>query len=172
MNQGKVFEKAFVNSIPDGIYCQRLIDPAASFGGASKTRFSPHQPYDFYAFVKPYFFAMELKSTSGSLTFWREDFDNDGKKHTFEIKKWQIEGLNRASQHEGVIAGFYINFRNVNKTYFLSIGKYHELTDGLNKKSINHEDVAQYGLLIEQQLLKVNYKYNLRKFFDDVTSSI
>lgn len=172
MNQGKVFEKAFANSIPDGIYYQRLIDPAASFGGSTNTRFSPHQPYDFYVYIKPYFFAMELKSTSGNLTFWREDFDKDGKKHTFEIKKWQIEGLDRASQHEGVIAGFYINFRNVNMTYFLSIQKFHELTDTLDKKSINHADVCKYGVLIEQQLLKVHYKYNLRKFFDDITSSI
>ena len=114
---------------------------------------------------------MELKSTSGNLTFWREDFDKDGKKHTFEIKKWQIEGLDRASQHEGVIAGFYINFRNVNKTYFLSIDNFHELTNNIEKKSINYMDVEKYGILIEQQLLKVNYKYNLRKFFDEVTSS-
>lgn len=135
------------------------------------TRFSPHQPYDFYAFISPYFYAMELKSTSGTLTYWRKDFEEPKKKKHFEIKKCQIEGLTKAATYPGVIAGFYINFRNENKTYFLSIQDFHILTDNLNKKSINHADVAQYGVLIEQTLMKTNYKYNLRKFFDSIKSN-
>lgn len=114
---------------------------------------------------------MELKSTADSLTYWREDFDEPKKKKHFEIKKCQIEGLTKAATYPGVIAGFYINFRKVNKTYFLSIQDFHLLTDGLNKKSINHTDVAKYGTLIEQKLMKTNYKYNLRKFFDDIRSN-
>ena len=170
INEGKIFERSFANSMPDGIYFQRLIDPAASFGGSSVTRFSPHQPYDFYAYSNPYFYAMELKSTANSLTYWRKDFEVKGKKQTYEIKKCQIEGLTKAATYPGVIAGFYINFRNVNKTYFLSISNFHKLTDTLEKKSINYKDVERYGILIEQKLVKVNYKYNLRKFFDDISN--
>lgn len=172
MNQGKIFERSFANSIPNNVYFQRLIDPAASFGGADATRFSPHQPYDFYAFLQPYLFAMELKSTASALTFWRADYDTDGKKHTFEIKKCQIEGLTKAAKYPGVIAGFYINFRNINKTYFLSILAFHELTDTLEKKSINATDVARYGKLIEQKLVKVNYKYDLQKFFHEILTDM
>lgn len=114
---------------------------------------------------------MELKSTESSLTYWRKDFESDQKKQAFEIKKCQIEGLTKAATYPNVIAGFYINFRNVNKTYFLSIQDFHALTDQLNKKSINYKDVAQYGIEIEQKLLRKNYKYNLRKFFDDMQSN-
>ncbi len=171
MNAGKVFERAFVASVPKDVYVQRLDDPAASFGTALGTRFSPHQPYDFYAYVYPFFFAMELKSTLGSLTYWRKDFDEDGKKNTYEIKKWQIEGLDKASQHKGVIAGLYINFRKTEETYFLSIEDFHKLTDNMDKKSINRNDVAEYGVLIEQRKLKTNYRYNLRKFFDEIVAS-
>ena len=170
MNQGKIFEKSFAASMPKDIYFQRLIDPAASFGGSDVTRFSPHQPYDFYAFDSPKFFAMELKSTAGSLTFWREDFEKDGKKNTYEIKKCQINGLTEAAKHDGVVAGFYINFRNVNETFFLSIEDFHLLTDRLDKKSINYKDVSKYGKKIEQKLMKTNYKYDLRKFFDEMLS--
>ena len=171
MNEGKIFERSFAGSMPEHVYFQRLIDPAASFGGSNVTRFSPHQPYDFYAFISPFFYAMELKSTAGTLTFWRKDFEESNKKKHFEIKKCQIVGLTKAASYPGVIAGFYINFRNVNKTYFLSIQNFHTLTDNLNKKSINHADVSQYGVLIEQTLMKTNYKYNMRKFFDEIRSN-
>ena len=157
--------------MPDGVYFQRLIDPAASFGGSNITRFSPHQPYDYYAFISPIFFAMELKSTANSLTYWREDYEKPNKKSHFEIKKCQIEGLTKAATYPGVIAGFYINFRNINKTYFLSIQDFHRLTDNMDKKSINYKDVEKYGMLIEQKLMKTNYKYNLQKFFDDIRSN-
>ena len=113
---------------------------------------------------------MELKSTASSLTYWRKDFEDSEKKKSFEIKKCQIEGLTKAAKYPHVIAGFYINFRNVNKTYYLSIQQFHALTDQLPKKSINHADVAKFGIEIEQKLMKKNYKYNLRKFFDDITS--
>ena len=171
MNQGKIFERSFTASIPDGVYYQRMIDPAASFGGSDVTRFSPHQPYDFYAYEYPTFYAMELKTTASSLTFWRKDFDGDGKKRTYEIKKCQIEGLTKAAKYPGVVAGFYINFRNVNETYFLSIQDFHTLTDSMEKKSINRNDVAKYGKKIDQKLMKTNYKYDLRKFFDEVRSN-
>lgn len=171
MNPGKIFERSFAASMPDGIYFQRMIDPAASFGGADVTRFSPHQPYDFFAYEYPCFYAMELKSTMSSLTYWRKDFEQDGKKRTFEIKKCQIEGLTKAASYPGVVAGFYINFRNVDETYFLSIQNFHALTDTLEKKSINKNDVSLFGKIIDQKKMRTNFRYDLRKFFDEMKSN-
>lgn len=164
MNAGKQFETDWRKSIPDDVYCLRLNDPAQAFGDSSATRFAPHNPCDFIMYKYPYYFALELKSTKGtSLTFWREDFG----KGTFMIKKWQMHGLLEASRFKGVVAGLLINFRNVNRTYFCEINSFDEYAKGLDKKSINEDDVsAMGGLLLRQQQLKVNWRYDVEGFID------
>ena len=113
--------------------------------------------------------ALELKSTKGSLTFWREDFENKEIKQTFNIRKCQIQGLQKWSQYSGVY-GFVINFREYdNRTFFIDIKDFLEYTNRLNKKSINIDDVLKMKyVVIENKIKRVKYKYDIDKFISDV----
>ena len=162
-NTGKIFEDEIKDSINHKeIYYERIKDPAASFGGDSaKTRFSTHNPYDTYAYKYPNFFALELKSTkTKSLSF----STNDNKS---QIKKCQIDGLTRASEFKGTIAGFLFNFREQSETYFLNIKDFNVFVDSTDKKSINVSDVSKYGgIIIPQKLKVVKYTYDLSIIFN------
>lgn len=167
---GKQFEADFAASVPKRAYFQRLKDPAQSFGGGGEnTRFSLPNPYDCFMYAHPNLFVLELKTAAGAMSFWRKDFENDVLKHTFNIKRNQIKALQEASKYHGVIAGFVLNFRSEELTYFLEINKFLELTDSIEKKSINQTDVLSYGILIPQKKMKVNYKYDIGNLISEVT---
>lgn len=169
INVGKDFEDQFKSSVPQGVYYQRIKDPAQSFNQSDTLRFSLQNPYDCFMFSYPFLFTLELKSTKGtSLSFYRKDFVNDGKKHTFMIKKNQLEGLAESNKYQGIVSGLVVNFRGVNHTYFLHIDQANRLINNLDKKSFNEQDVINHnGYLIEQHLKKVKYSYNLEKFIED-----
>ena len=62
-NEGKIFEDCLKKSInQDLIYFYRLKDSTSGFSGGN-TSYSVSNDYDFIAFYKRTFFAMELKST-------------------------------------------------------------------------------------------------------------
>lgn len=102
------------------------------------------------------------------LTFWREDFEKDSAKHSFQIRKCQILGLQKWSKHVGVF-GFIINFRSLgNKTFFIGIEDFISYTSTLSKKTINVEDVFQMNPIeIENKILRTNYRYDIKKFLKD-----
>lgn len=153
--------------MPDYMYYHRIADPPQSFGQDSgKLRFSAKNPFDIILYSFPTLIPLELKSVgSSSLTFWREDY----KGNSFNIKKHQIEGLKKASFIKGVIAGFVINFRNTEHTYFLHIDDFLKFSKKATKKSINEQDVIENnGHLIEQEIKKVNYRYNIEKFVEEI----
>ena len=169
--QGKHFESSFVKSIPDYCWHKRLNDNAASWSNGTETRFTSTNECDFLLFDcnTRTLTALELKSTSGSLTFWREDFEEKGKKKSFNIKKNQIQGLQKWSSYL-MNCGLIINFRNKqNRTFYIPINEFIKYTSTLDKKSINMDDVLQMNPIeIENKLLRTNYKYNLDKFLQDI----
>lgn len=162
MNTGKLFERDFKASVPKEYYFLRLHDPAVGFtGGASS--FAVSNPFDCLLYTGKVLYCLELKSKDGAITYWREDFETDGKKHTFEIKKHQILGLQRAAGYEGVFAALVINFRNKEETWCIPIRNFLDYTNELRKKSINAEDAALMdGILIPEKKLKVNRRYDIR----------
>lgn len=170
-NPGKVFEDSFVKSLPDYCWHKRLNDNAASWNNGSNSRFASTNECDFLLFDcdSRTLSAVELKSTQSSLTFWRKDFEEDGKKHTFNIKKTQILGLSNWSKYL-MNCGFVINFRNRdNRTFFVMIDEFLDYTNSLNKKSINIDDILQMNPIeIENKLLRTNYRYELDKFLKEV----
>lgn len=113
--------------------------------------------------------ALELKTTQGNLTYWREDFDADGKKRSYQIKKNQILGLQKWDRYL-MNCGFVINFRHhENRTFFISINDFLDYTSNLSKKSININDVLNMNPIeIENSLLRTNYKYDIEKFLNDI----
>lgn len=107
------------------------------------------------------------------MTFYRKDFINDGKKHTFMIKKNQLEGLSESSKYKGIVSGLVLNFRIVNHTYFISIIDANKMIENIERKSFNEKDVIlNNGYLIEQHLKKIKYSYNLQKFIEDMQNNI
>lgn len=170
-NEGKKFEQCFIKSFPDTCLVKRLNDNAASWSGGENTRFASHNECDFIIFddIKRNFMALELKSTQGSLTYWRKDYEDKDKKQTFMIKKCQIEGLKKWSNHIGTF-GFVVNFRmKNNRTFFIPINEFLTYTDSLNKKSINIDDVLNMNPIeIESTKMRTNFKYNITKFLDDL----
>lgn len=156
------------------MYYQRIKDPAQSFNQSDSLRFSLQNPYDCFMYLYPTLFTLELKSTEGtSMTFYRNDFINDGKKHTFMIKKNQLEGLSESSKYKGIVSGLVLNFRKVNHTYFISIIDANKMIENIERKSFNEKDVIlNNGYLIEQHLKKIKYSYNLQKFIEYMQNNI
>lgn len=166
-NEGKRFENAFIKSVPDYCWHKRLNDNAASWGNSTETRFASTNECDFLLFDcnTRTLSAIELKTTSGSLTYWREDFEEKGKKKNYQIKKNQILGLEKWSKYL-MNCGLIINFRNKdNRTFYIPINEFIKYTSTLNKKSINIDDVLNMNPIeIENTLMRTNYKYDIDKF--------
>ena len=105
-SEGKRFENAFIKSVPDYVLVKRLNDNASAWSGGNNTRFSSNNECDYIMFDgrTRTFYGLELKTTKEkSLTFWREDFEDKTKKQTFQIRKCQIQGLEKWSKHFGVL---------------------------------------------------------------------
>ncbi|MDD4779033.1 MAG: Holliday junction resolvase RecU [Tissierellia bacterium] len=161
-NEGKKFEEDFKNSIDESkIYYYRLRDSASSFGGGNdSTRFSIKNDYDCFIYLSPNYFPFELKSKQNTSVGIQKTKEEKGK----DIKLHQIEGLTKASQYEGIYAGLLLNFRSTEHTYWLDIKNFNRFNEGTNKKSINENDVIEYGgLLVPQTLKKVRYRYDIDK---------
>ena len=169
--EGKKFEEAFTKSVPDYVLVKRLNDNASSWSGGANTRFASKNECDYILFNDHTmtFYGLELKSTKhNSLTFWRKDFAEDGKK-SFQIRKCQIQGLEKWSKHIGVF-GLIINFRgSENETYFVDIKEFLRHTSPpFSKKSINKNDILGMNpIKIDSELKRTNYRYDIQKFLEE-----
>ena len=69
-----------------------------------------------------------------------------------------------------IIAGLIVDFRKSGNTYFLNIKEWDNLVSHINKKSFNENDLTEYSnpILVEKRKLKVNYRYNIEKFLEEV----
>ena len=175
MNAGKKFEQNFKASVPDDVFYYRLQDPPQSFNrGDSSIRFSWKNPCDIFLYNgnTRTFYALELKSSaSKSFSFELEK----GTNKTAHIHYHQIEALTNFGHYPGLVSGFIFNFRIEDKgteiTYFQSIQDFNRMTSELKKKSFNAIDLLKYNpIKINQEKKKVNYKYDIAKFLNDVAN--
>ena len=172
LNPGKIFEKNFKESIKSrGYYYVRLKDSASSFCNATNIKFTPDNPFDCLMYVDGTLFCFELKSTKHTaLSFWSEKIELTNLRAANEsmIKKHQILGLKEANDHEGVVAGLVINFRETtNHTYFWGIKNFLKFTENTHKKSFNEQDVIENsGIHIPQTIKRVNYDYAIDNLVD------
>lgn len=139
-------------------------DAAQSFDMSSKLRFSQHSPCDFMHFDGEIFYTLELKTFSGSCSFERCKGDKG------IIHYYQIESLKKFYECKNVCSGLILDFRKTDNTYFLSINEWDNLANAISKKSFNEDDLLNYThpILIDKKKLKINYRYNIDKFFDEV----
>ena len=163
---GKVFEDNWKKSVPGNIWIYRPPDAAQSFNQSSNLRFSQKSPCDYMMFDGNHFFCLELKSVAGkSISFERTKNDKG------EIQYHQIEYLKSCLNYRNIIPGLIIDFRGTDNTWFLNIKEWDDLINSISKKSFNESDLISYShpILISKKKLKVNYRYNIQRFIDDVT---
>ena len=131
---------------------------------SSKLRFSHHSPCDFILFDGELLYSIELKTFAGSCSFERTKEDKG------VIHHYQIKSLKNFYQYKNVCSGFILDFRKTDNTYFLSIEDWDNLIASIDKKSFNENDLLKYSnpILIEKKKLKINYRYNIQKFLNDV----
>lgn len=164
MNAGKDFEQQIKASIPPNVYDLRIKDPAASFASPDSLRFSPNNPFDYLLFRSPTLFALELKTSTGAISFYCDDAPA---RKSVMIKKCQIDGLRKAGEHVGIAAGFLLNFRESEATYFLPISDFLTFRAQNTKKSINEKDLIALGaFLVPQTKKRTKYSFDVNAMLD------
>ena len=144
-NIGKQFEQEIKACFPTDFYVERYKDDTAGFSGVSN-------PADFRIYKYPYTFLLELKT-------------HKGKSIPIEkIRPNQIQGMHKAYQYEGIFAGFLLNFRDLEETYYVIVEDLAEFINSTERKSIPVEWCRENGVRIEQQKKRVRYSYNLSKW--------
>lgn len=170
-NIGKQFEDNIKNSIPKNVYLYRPPDQAQAFDMSSaKLRFSRHSPADFFIFdgYKNMFIALECKTFQGSCSIERTKNDKG------IIHLYQVESLNTINAYHRATAGFLLDFRKSDNTYFLSIDDYNVLQRSISKKSFNEQDMLKYcsPILLKKIKLKVNYRYDMENLLIELEKQI
>lgn len=164
MNPGKNFEIQFEKCIPDVVYHLRVKDSANNFSQSDLSKFATKNPYDLFMVYEGKFLPMELKSTS-STSFSIQSAELEAGK---DIKYHQIKSLTKASEYDGVLAGFVFDFRRSN-TYWMSIKDFNDFLNSTEKKSINENDIIRYdGIMIQKRLKRTNYKYDIRQMLIEI----
>ncbi|MFA1509863.1 Holliday junction resolvase RecU [Priestia aryabhattai] len=169
-NDGKKFEETLKkNSLEQNTFFYRIKDvPQMMLKQGSRVS---QNYYDSFAFRNGHLFALELKSTKQKSISFSPKI----------IKPHQIKYLKEASDYEGVIAGFLLQFReNDNKTYFVHISdfiKYKNTAEGklentyinkVNKSSIPIAICEEIGTELINIKLDVNYRYYIRNLLDEL----
>lgn len=146
---GHIFEDEFKKSMPDYVYCKKLQVSGMNYKGGGNEA-------DFLVYLYPNLYLFELKS-------------HKGKSIPFEcIRDGQLLGLYRLSDFGGIFGGFIFNFRDVERTFYLSIDKVYSFMLESDRKSFPISWCESYGIELEQKKLRTRYKYNVEKLLNDI----
>lgn len=139
---GKIFEEEIKASFPPEFYVERYKDDTAGFYGISN-------PADFRLYKYPYTFLVELKT-------------HKGKSIPLEaIRPNQIQGMYKAVQYKGIYAGFLLNFRDLEETYYIAVQDMVAYINSTERKSIPVDWCRETEVRIEQKKKRTRYTYNL-----------
>ena len=142
---GKIFEEEIKSSIPPEFYVERYKDDTAGFSGVSN-------PADYRLYKYPYTFLLELKTHKGKSIPLDKIRDN------------QIKGMYNAVHYKGIYAGFLINFRELEETYYIPIQFVLAFILAKERKSIPVDWCRKNGVRIEQTKKRTRYTYDLGKW--------
>ncbi|MCA1021468.1 Holliday junction resolvase RecU [Halobacillus litoralis] len=159
-NDGRKFEEDMVKSAKaQNLFSLRIKDVNVPPHLRMKVKISKN-PYDFLLYNKPFLFPMELKSTK------EKSFSYEGTNP--KIKPHQIEALENDSKHDGVIAGFLLNFREPeNLVYFLHINDFNLYRNSNpKKKSIPIKSVQELGFELRGVKKRTRYTYLIKELLD------
>lgn len=171
-NPGKIFEDDIKKSCQrDNIFVDRVRDNATSYFDVDQidSLYSKENPYDFHIYKYPNLMCAECKYTKHVSMSIQQDANEKNKM----IKLHQIEALTKASQFEGIKAGFLFCFynekTNQESTYYMPIQNFNRFLQSEDKKSINIIDIAKYGCVkISQIKLRTHYHYDIKELFNNI----
>lgn len=147
---GKVFEKEFANSVPQGeIILKRMKDDTMKFKNVQNS-------FDFFAYKFPQIFFFELKSTKQkSLPFGN-------------IHPYQIDNLYEDSKNPGVVAGIVINFSTTEEyeTYFVEAKAIYNFYYKAERKSFSLAWVRENGISLPAKKKRTRYTFDLSGIFE------
>lgn len=152
-NMGKVFEKEVKDSMPEDCFLERYKDDTSGFYGVSN-------PADFRLYKYPVLILLELKTHKGkSLPLSK-------------IRESQLKGMLKAVEYYGVYGGYLVNFRDLEETYYLSVGYVQNFFESGTRKSIPVDFFREHGFLIPSHKKRTLYRYDftewLRRYEDEV----
>jgi recombination protein U len=169
-NPGKKFEEDFIKSIPDRCDVTRLKD-AGGWSNATNMRFTSSNPCDFIIYSNRgigggHQYKLELKSLEGkSLPYGnikgkkpatKKKPATSAKENSITFTETLMESLMK-----GVRAGFVVNFRDVNETFYVSAELVLEHLKNADRASIPIAWFKEYGILIKQTIVIKRYRYDL-----------
>ena len=161
-NSGKVFEDDFKNSVDkDRCLLLRLNDQPQAFSKSAKFSLKPPCDFVLYDSLTKLFVPIELKTTKyRSMSY--EDINEENPTNAM-IHKHQLEKLLEFSKYGGVKSGLLLNFRteenNLQRTYYISIQKFFDMCQKINKKSVNEIDLLNVGGAIKVEGTKKRSRY-------------
>lgn len=153
-NPGKNFEEDFRKSlkINNEISMLRLYDVVGGRAGI-------HYHCDFIVYKYPHEYHLELKSTKET----RFNFNY--------ISEGQYTGLLEKSKVKGIYAGILINFRSVEKTYFVEINTIRMLKN-LDVKSMSYTEAELYGVELAGTKKRVKFNYDIDKLLTEIPKGV
>lgn len=140
-NPGKVFEVCWKSSCPDDMFIYRI--PDIKYGVKSIC--------DFLLYSYPVLFLLELKST---------------KEKTFPLKNiapHQLENMSKFNTNH-MVAGFVINFRQQEQTYFIQGDVLQLLIENRNLTRLSTELLDEFGDKITQTKKRTRFSYDFDFF--------
>ncbi|MGL4572019.1 MAG: Holliday junction resolvase RecU [Clostridium sp.] len=157
-NEGKKFEEDFKNSVPKEYFVYRFKDGTANFKGEKNenVRFQAHNICDFQVFAEDRLFLFELKSYNGA------SIPLSG------IRKNQIDGMIKASEHKNVEPYFLLNFRPLESVFAIKVQTLQKFIEKAERKSIPIKWCIENGIEVIGVKKKVRFRYELEKFFKEV----
>lgn len=157
MNTGKRFEVQFRKSVPADVFYYRFKDSSNSWGSNSTVvRFTPSNICDCMLFDGNHLYLFELKSTKGkSLPLTN-------------IRQNQIRELLESKKFENIIAGFIVNFSELNRCFFIDVFKVKKFIEKEERKSIPLEFFEKNGTEIDVFPKKVYSLYNVEKLLYEI----
>lgn len=171
-NPGKVFEEDIKESIPQNCTVQRLKDGSTTGTSDNPRRIKTNNPCDFIVFDDVWYHMWELKSHQGnSFPLTPVTKDTKGRIKAYGvIKKNQIDGMMNEYGKKNREPGFIFNFRDKDKTFFVSVKWVHQAVYEEGKKSLSLEWCEQHGTLIKQYKKfrsKIHWEYDLSVLLDN-----
>lgn len=172
-NLGKQFEEDFQKSAAQGserIFFTRIKDTFVPPDLRSRVRVTKND-YDCMMFAKNRLFTLELKSTKQKSISFDEKI----------IKQHQIDKLKEATNYEGIVSGFIMNFREPdNRVFFIHIDDFikykqiaetqtqdHTYKNKVNKSSISLGICEEIGIEIKGFKKKVRWHYHIGDFITE-----
>lgn len=161
-NKGYVLQDNIKKSCEkQDILFYRFRDSPFSFANSEKTKFTTNNICDCMIFLSGKLLFLELKSIKGK----SKSFTNHEFRQLNDINK--IIHNKNGYERFGVYGGFLIEFREIEQSYYFPVKEIYRYFDENNTKTLNIEKYLKkyYCIKINQEILRRNYRYDIRNIF-------